>query len=125
MFGLLPDLKLTSRLTFLQAADSAPLLTQFRVVATLSPPSSGGFDGDQRLLHRHTEFQFLGMLPPLRRPARWITFRESHKGMTNAIESANHIGNAPPIWRPQGAPSSLRDRSDCVFLIKTYIIYWY
>jgi hypothetical protein len=31
------------------------------------------------------------MLPPLRRPARWNTFRESHEGMTNAIESANHI----------------------------------
>ncbi len=79
-----------------------------RVVATLDPPSSGGFDGDQRLLHRRTELQFLGMLPPLRRPARWNTFRESHEGMTNAIESANHIGNARPIWRPRGAPSSLR-----------------
>ncbi len=61
------------------------------MVAILNPPSSGGFDGDQRLLHRRTEFQFLGMLPPLRRLTRWITFRKSHEGMTNAIESANHL----------------------------------
>ncbi len=100
MLGFLPELRLALRLTFLQAADSASLLTRSRVAAILSPPSSGGFDGDQRLLHRRTELQFLGMLPPLRRPARWNTFRESHKGMTNAIESANHFGNASPSWCP-------------------------
>ena len=33
-----------------------------RVAATLGPPSSGGFDGDQRLLHRLTEFQILSAL---------------------------------------------------------------
>ena len=98
LLGLPPDLRLTLRLALTQAANLASLLTRSRVVAIPSPPSSGGFDGDQRLLHRLTEYQILGQLPPLRRPTQWITFRESTEGMTNAIESANHFGNALPLW---------------------------
>ena len=92
------------------------------MVAILSPPSSGGYDGDQRLLHRFTELQILGDLPPLRRPARWTTFRESHEGMTNAIESANHIGNAQQSWGLRRPTSSLRANDKIVFFITLYIV---
>ncbi len=92
-----------------------PPFAQSRVVATLGPPSSGGFDRDQRLLRRPTEFQILGKLPPLRRPTRWNTFRESTEGMTNAIESANHIGNALPLWGLGRHPSSFGIRNKFVF----------
>ena len=122
LLGYPPDLWLTSRLTFLQAANSASLFTRSRVVAILSPPSSGGYDGDQRLLHRFTELQILGNLPPLRRPARWTTFRESHEGMTNAIESANHIGNAQQSWGPRRPTSSSRANNKIVFFITLYIV---
>jgi len=99
-----------------------PPFSQFRAVATLGPPSSGGFDGDQRLLHRLTELQILGQLPPLRRPTRWNTFRESTEGMTNAIESANHIGNARSLWWPRGHPSSFEIRNRFVFSIIPYVV---
>ena len=125
VLGFPPDFRLALRLTFLQAANSASLFTQFRVIAILSPPSSGGFDRDQRLLHRRTELQILGPLPPLRRPARWNTFRESYKGMTNAIESTNHIGNAPRVWCPRGAESSLGAKNDRVSFIKLYLVILY
>ena len=91
------------------------------MVATLGPLSSEGFDGDQRLLHRHTDFQFLCMLPPLRRLTRSHTFHESHERMTNAIESANHIGNARLICGPGGTPSSLIIRDNPVCLIKSCV----